>query len=65
MPFECTNHALQCALDAGELGLWLGTMNTTCPLQRYCRYEREGAGEREGGREGGRGRGRRERGEGG
>eukprot|EP00026_Physarum_polycephalum_P000536 Phypoly_transcript_00537.p1 GENE.Phypoly_transcript_00537~~Phypoly_transcript_00537.p1 ORF type:complete len:1451 (+),score=177.67 Phypoly_transcript_00537:50-4354(+) len=35
MPVESANHALQCALDVGEYGLWVGTMNPGYPLMRY------------------------------
>ena len=38
MPAESSQHAMQCALDVGEFGLWVGTMNTANPLMRYHTY---------------------------
>lgn len=39
MPEDINKHALQCGLDAGEYGLWIGTMNPAYPLMRYHTYE--------------------------
>jgi hypothetical protein len=38
MPENCSNHALQCALDTTDYGLWCGTMNKDNPLIRYNWY---------------------------
>eukprot|EP00026_Physarum_polycephalum_P002251 Phypoly_transcript_02256.p1 GENE.Phypoly_transcript_02256~~Phypoly_transcript_02256.p1 ORF type:complete len:947 (+),score=114.19 Phypoly_transcript_02256:323-2842(+) len=35
MPPESSMHALQCGLDTGECGLWIGTMNPSYSLMRY------------------------------
>lgn len=38
MPPESNNHSIQCVLDVGDCGLWLGTMNISQPLLRYNWY---------------------------